>query len=240
MKGTIVNSLAILGGGFLGGWLKQRFPQRYQQTIMHGVALSVLLIGIDMALKTSNVLIIIISLVIGAVLGELIGIEERLGQFGELLERNVGKGKIAEGFIRASLVFCIGAMAITGSLQDGLTGQPSILYAKSMLDGVTSIVFAAAMGFGVMVSALSVFVYQGVITLLAAWVAPALQSQPQMIAQMEAAGGLLIIGIGLNMLEIKPIKVGNLLPGVFISMLLTYIVSNWEIIMGSALSFLSR
>ncbi|HHV71841.1 MAG TPA: DUF554 domain-containing protein [Clostridia bacterium] len=223
MKGTIVNSLTILAGGFLGGWLKQRFPEKYQQTIMQGVALSVILIGINMALKTNNVLIIIISLVLGAVLGEWIGIEERLQKFGQYLETKIGKerGRIAEGFVRASLVFCIGAMSITGALQDGLTGNPVILYAKSMLDGVTAIVFAAAMGFGVMISAGSVFLFQGIITLLASWVAPILNSHPLMITEMEAAGGLLIIGIGLNMLEVKPIRVGNLLPGVFISMILT-------------------
>lgn len=218
----------------MGGWLKQRFPLKYQQTIMQGVALAVLLIGIKMAVKTNHILIVIISLVLGAVIGELIGIEEQLARFGKLLEDKFGKGKgkVAEGFVRGSLVFCIGAMAVTGSLQDGLTGIPTILYAKSMLDGISSIVFAAAMGFGVMMSAISVFAYQGMITLFAAWLAPALSSQPQLINEMEAVGGLLIVGIGLNMLDVRPIKVGNLLPSVFISMLLTYLVSNWPNLIG--------
>jgi uncharacterized membrane protein YqgA involved in biofilm formation len=214
VKGTLVNAVGIFGGSIIGLLLKKNVPARYQQTVMQGLALSVGLIGLQMALKTQNILIVIISMVIGGLIGELMDIDKCLARFGELLTVRMGTkyGSVGEGFITGSLVFCVGAMAIVGSIQDGLTGDASTLYAKAMLDTVASVVFASGMGIGVALSGISVLVYQGIITLLASSLSGLISDV--MIREMTAVGGLLIIGISLLILEVKTIKVANLLPAV--------------------------
>lgn len=214
MKGTLVNAAAVLGGSLIGLLLKQKLSTQYQQTIMHGLALAVGLIGLQMAFKTQNILIVILSVVIGGLIGEFIAIDNWLTRFGDWLNSQVGSkfGRVGEGFITGSLVFCVGAMAIVGSIQDGLTGDASTLYAKSMLDAVASAVFAAGMGIGVALSSISVLLYQGSITLLASSLSGIIADG--MIIEMTAVGGLLIMGISLLMLEIKTIKVANLLPAI--------------------------
>lgn len=209
-----MNVAGIIGGSFIGLLLKKNVPVKYQQTVMQGLALSVGLIGLQMALKTENILVIIISIVIGGVIGEFLDIDKYLNHIGEWLTARMGKkyGNAGEGFITGSLVFCVGAMAIVGSIQDGLTGDASTLYAKAMLDTVASVVFASGMGIGVALSSISVLVYQGAITLLASCLSSYISDG--MIKEMTAVGGLLIIGISLLMLEIKTIKVANLLPAV--------------------------
>ena len=214
MTGTLVNVAGIVGGSIIGLLFKKNVPVKFQQTVMHGLALSVGLIGLQMALKTQNILIIIISIVIGGVIGEFLDIDKYLNRIGEWLTARMGTkyGNAGEGFITGSLVFCVGAMAIVGSIQDGLTGDASTLYAKAMLDTVASVVFASGMGIGVALSSISVLVYQGAITLLASCLSSYISDG--MIKEMTAVGGLLIIGISLLMLEIKTIKVANLLPAV--------------------------
>jgi len=214
VKGTLVNVLGILGGSVIGLLLKKNVPVKYQQTVMHGLALAVGLIGLQMALKTQNILIVIVSMVIGGLIGEYMDIDRCLTRVGEWLTVRMGSkyGSVGEGFITGSLVFCVGAMAIVGSIQDGLTGDASTLYAKAMLDTVASVVFASGMGIGVALSSVSVFVYQGMITLLASSLSGFISDV--MIREMTAVGGLLIMGISLLMLEIKVIKVANLLPAV--------------------------
>jgi len=209
-----VNVAGIVGGSIIGLLFKKNVPVKFQQTVMHGLALSVGLIGLQMALKTQNILIIIISIVIGGVIGEFLDIDKYLNRIGEWLTARMGTkyGNAGEGFITGSLVFCVGAMAIVGSIQDGLTGDASTLYAKAMLDTVASVVFASGMGIGVALSSISVLVYQGAITLLASCLSSYISDG--MIKEMTAVGGLLIIGISLLMLEIKTIKVANLLPAV--------------------------
>jgi len=209
-----VNVAGIVGGSIIGLLFKKNVPVKFQQTVMHGLALSVGLIGLQMALKTQNILIIIISIVIGGLIGEFLDIDKYLNSIGEWLTARMGAkyGNAGEGFITGSLVFCVGAMAIVGSIQDGLTGDASTLYAKAMLDTVASVVFASGMGIGVALSGISVLVYQGTITLLASCLSSYISDG--MINEMTAVGGLLIIGISLLMLEIKTIKVANLLPAV--------------------------
>lgn len=223
MLGTIVNTLAIVIGGVMGLLFGQALPERMKKTVIQGIGLAVLLIGGSMALQTKNPLIIITSLVLGGVIGEWINIELRLQHLGEWLERKFSKNGQESGFTKAfvatSLIYCVGAMAIMGSLESGLTGKHNILFAKSMLDGVSALVFASSMGPGVLVSALAVLVYQGSITLTAGLLQGLLSSQ--VIAEMGATGGLLILGIGFNILEIKEIKVGNLLPAIFFTVPLT-------------------
>lgn len=214
MKGTLVNAAGILGGSIIGLLLKKNIPVQYQQTVMHGLALAVGLIGLQMALKTQNILIVIVSMVIGGLIGEFLDIDRCLNRVGAWLTVRMGSkyGSVGEGFITGSLVFCVGAMAIVGSIQDGLTGDASTLYAKAMLDTVASVVFASGMGIGVALSSISVLLYQGMVTLLASSLSGFISDV--MIREMTAVGGLLIIGISLLILEIKIIKVANLLPAV--------------------------
>jgi len=229
VQGTLANSAGILGGSMLGLLLKKNVPIQYQQTVMQGLGLSILLIGLQMAFKTQNILVVIISLVLGALIGEFFDIDSQLNRLGEWLTMKLGKkyGNVGEGFITASLVFCVGAMAIVGSIQDGLTGDASTLYAKTMLDTVASIVFASGMGIGVALSSVSVFLYQGSFTILASVLSHFISDD--MIREMSAVGGLLIIAIGLLILEIKTIKIANLLPAVPIAAFVMFLWSFFNI-----------
>lgn len=223
MLGTIINALAIIAGSIAGLLFSKGIPEHYKVTVQHGVGLSVVLIGIKSALVTDNLLIVVISIVIGALCGELLRFEHRLEQVGDFLEQKVaradgaGKSTFAKGFVTASLVFCVGSMAIVGSLESGLTGNHQTLFAKSVLDGVTSIIFASTMGLGVILSAAAVFLYQGAITLTAVFMKDLLV--PATIQEMTSTGGLLIVAIGLNLLGITRIRVGNLLPAIFMPLL---------------------
>ncbi len=225
MKGTVVNVIAIFLGCSVGFILKSKFPERIGKIIMQALGLVSLLIGVQMALKTNNILLVIFSLVIGGVIGETIGIEEGLERFGERVKlkfkNNTTSERFVEGFVTASLLYCVGSMAIMGALKEGLSGNPDILYTKSLLDGVTSIAFTAAMGIGVAFSAIPVFLYQGIITLLARLIKDFLS--PEVINEMTAVGGILILGIGFGLLEIKKIKIGNLLPAILVAALLAAI-----------------
>lgn len=221
MKGTMINAAAILVGSGMGLLLKSGMPERYQQTIMNGLGLSVGIIGLEMAIKTQNILIVIISMVVGAIVGEKVNLDKRLTSFGDWLTSRLGSrfGDVGKGFVTASLVFCVGAMAIVGSMQDGLSGDAGTLIAKAMLDGVASLVFASTMGVGVMLSSASVFLYQGTITLLAEGLRSVLSDAA--IREMSAVGGLLITGIGMMLLEVKTIKVANLIPAIPVAAIIT-------------------
>ena len=219
MLGTIVNTIAIIVGSILGLVFKDGIPKKYNVTIMQAISLAVILIGLRMAFKTEEILLVVFSLVIGSLMGELLSIEERLENFGKLLEKRFSKAGngIAKGFVVTSLIYCVGSMAIVGSLESGLSGNHQTLFAKSALDGFSSIIFASSLGIGVLFSSVSVFVYQGLITITASLMKPFFVST--VISQMSAVGGLLIMAIGLNLLEILKIKVGNMLPAIFIPFL---------------------
>ncbi len=216
MLGTIVNALAIAAGTGLGCILKSGIRSNYQETIMNAVALSVLLIGMMGAIKTSNLLLLIGCLVIGSIIGEAVKIEDRLSGLGRFIESKTASsdGSVAKAFVDASLIFCVGSMAIVGSIESGLTGNHQTLFAKAVLDGVTSIFLSAALGFGVAFSAGAVFIYQGAITLAATALKPFLTEA--MITDISSIGGVLIMAIGLNMLKITKIKVGNMLPAIIL------------------------
>ncbi len=222
MLGTIVNALAIIIGSLLGLLLNKGIPENYKNIVMSGVGLSVVLIGLKSALTSDSLMIVIFSVIIGALIGEFFRIEEKLERLGNYLEQKVAsksseQSSFARGFVTASLVFCVGSMAIVGSLESGLTGTHQTLFAKSVLDGVTSIIFASTLGLGVLFSSLAVFIYQGLITLLAVFLKGYLVTET--ISQMTSVGGLLILAIGFNMLKITAIRVGNLLPGIFLPLL---------------------
>ena len=226
LLGTVINVAAIIVGAVLGKLLGKGLPEGIKSTVLQGLGLGVLLVGATMALETNKIIIVLMSLMLGAVIGEAVGIERILDNWGQALERRVSRngvgGPVAQGFVTASLIYCVGAMAIMGSLQSGLTGNHDILLAKSLLDGVMSVVLASTMGIGVAFSAISVFIYQGSITVLAQWVSR-FMSDP-VIAEMTSVGGVLIVGIGLNILEIKKVRVGNLLPAILMAFVLAAVL----------------
>lgn len=218
MLGTIVNALAIIVGGFTGSLFRNKISSAYNETIMKALGLSVILIGLKGALEINNILLLIISLTIGTLIGEMMKIEKGIENIGLWLELRFSNQKgLSKGFVTASLVYCVGAMAIMGALESGLNNNNDILYAKSLLDGISAIIFSSSLGIGVCFSAISVFLYQGFITLTASFMKPYLI--PSVVNEMSAIGGLLIVAIGVNMLEIKRIKVGNMLPAIFIPLL---------------------
>ena len=230
MFGTIVNAVAIVVGSLLGVSLRRGISDRYKETVIAAIGLAVLLIGLKSALRTDDLLLVIISLALGAVVGELLHIEERLEAVGYWIGKRMGRAGdgVAQGFVTASLVFCVGAMAIVGALESGLTGNHQTLYAKSLLDGVTSIIFASSLGIGVLFSSLAVLSYQGGITLLAVYLKPFLT--PPVVMQMSAVGGLLILAIGLNILSITKLRIGNMLPGLFIPLIYDVASSLWRML----------
>jgi uncharacterized membrane protein YqgA involved in biofilm formation len=231
MIATVVNALAIIAGSALGLALGRSIPARIHDTLLKSLALCVLLIAISGVVHVSpnlssrSMLVILFSLALGAVAGEVIDIDARLQRFGDGIEARLkGRGgRVSEGFVTASLVFCVGAMAIVGSLQSGLTGNHDTLYAKSVIDGITSIVFTSTLGVGVMLSALSVLLYQGSITLAAGFLKVVLTDRA--ITEMTAVGSMLILAIAFNMLGITRIKVANLLPGVAVPVACQMILS---------------
>jgi len=215
LKGTIVNIFAVAAGCMVGRLAGQLLSERMRNTMMAGLGMAVLLIGLQLALKSQQLMIVIGSIILGGLLGEVMSIEGRLEMFGQRLQqRFTGAGKIAEGFVTASLLYCVGAMAIMGALQDGLDGEPTILYAKAALDGVASIALTSTLGIGVIFSILPLLLYQGAITLMAG-LAKAILTEP-VVVEMNAVGGLLIIAIAFDIMGIKRLPVGNLLPGVFL------------------------
>jgi hypothetical protein len=228
MIAVIVNFISIIIGSIIGIFLKNGIPKRVKESVFSGLALCVLYIGISGSLKTNNVLTLIISIVIGTILGELIDIDKRITSLGNLIESKFknGNDKISEGFITSSLLFCVGAMAIVGSLEAGLDGNYKTLFAKSVIDGVSAIIFSSSLGIGVMISSISVLVYQGAITLGAVFLKSVLTSS--VIADMTGIGSLLIIGLALNMLNITKIKIANLLPSVFMPIFAYIIYTNFH------------
>ena len=230
MIATFINAGLILLGSVIGLLFRNHISDRFSSVVTHALSLCVLGIGISSAVKTADTLCVIVCMVLGTLLGELLNIEGRLDGAGEFLRRKLmhgeGNSRFTEGFVTAAVLYCVGAMAITGSMEAGLNQNYSILVSKGVIDGVTAITFAAAMGVGVACSVLPLIVYQGAITLLATVVGPYLGDA--VITEMSAVGGTVIMGIAINMLgatKVK-IKVGNMLPAIFLP--IAYVpVSAW-------------
>ena len=220
--GTLVNIATVLLGGALGILLGARLPQRVRETIMHGLGLMTLAIGVKLSLESQNVLIVLGSLLLGGIAGEMMQVEERLNGLGRWFERRInqsdaptvdeqpqagnssGAARFGHAFLTASLVFCVGPMTILGSIQDGLSGDYTLLAIKSMLDGFAALAFASSLGPGVILAAFTVLVYQGALTLGAGWASRVLTDP--MIAEMTATGGVLMLALGLGLLDIKRIR----------------------------------
>lgn len=222
--GTVVNAVAIAAGGALGLLAGRGIKVRYQETVIHGLSLCVMVLGLKMALAGQHTLFVISGLVLGILVGEALNIEGKLEQVGlypgKRFSQKGETGAFAKGFLTTSLIYCVGAMAIVGSIQDGLNGDASTLYTKAMIDGLSAIMYGANMGAGVMASALSVFFYQGTLTLLSSFIGPFVTDA--VAQEISAAGGILIFGIGLTMSKIITMRVGNMIPGLFIVAVMTY------------------
>lgn len=220
MLATLINCALVLLGSAVGVLFQNHIPQALTDALMKAVGLCVLLIGVSSAIQTTDTTCVIVCMVVGTLLGELLHIEDQLDRLGHWLKAHLTRGNandtFSEGFVNATILFCVGSMAIMGSLEAGLNGDYSTLISKGFLDGITSISFAAAMGVGVAFSALPILVYQGGLTLLAGVVGPLLN--PAAVTELSAVGGTIIIGIAVNMLELAPrrLKVANMLPAIFL------------------------
>ena len=220
-SGAVVNFFTVIAGTLIGMLFKKGIPERVKATLMNGMALCVLYIGITGLFEDgTNILIIIASFAIGAVVGELADFDGIVNRLGTGLEKSLGKEdtKIADGFVTATLLFCVGAMTVVGSIDSGISGDNSTLYSKSIIDGVSSVALTSSLGIGVMLSAIPVLVIEGGLTLLASVVSPILTEAA--VAHMSVIGSLLIIAIALNMLGLTKIKVMNYLPSVFLPLIL--------------------
>ncbi|MGC5326491.1 DUF554 domain-containing protein [Brevibacillus sp. SYSU BS000544] len=223
LLGTLINALAIILGSLLGRLLSG-IPEGMRQTVLQAIGLAVVLLGLTMGLGTKNFLLLIFSMVFGSIIGEALKIEGRLNDLGNWLEKKMGgskQGSIATGFVTATLVYCIGAMAVLGAMDSGLRNNHDILYTKSMLDGFSAIIFTSTMGIGVAFSAVPVFIYQGAIALLSTQIYSLVSKEmlDAILVEVTAAGGLMIMAIGINILEIRKINVANMLPALVVAAL---------------------
>lgn len=224
MTGTLINMATVVAGTALGMALKQRMPRRMSTAVLQGLGMFTVLMGLSMAMKTQNMIVVLFSIVLGTVIGTGVDIEGRLERGAARLEARFareGTG-LAAGFLTASLLYCVGPMSIIGSIEDGLVGNYQILLTKALMDGVSSIVFGATMGVGVALSAVSILVYQGGITMAAAAVKSVLTDSA--MVEMTAVGGLLIVGIGMNMLELKKVRVADMLPAILLAAVLAQVI----------------
>ena len=231
MVAVLVNVATVLLGSTVGLIFRNKINEKFTKAVISALALVTILIGLSSALGTADILCVILCMALGTIIGELIHIDDGIEGAGDFIKRKLLKGKNAEnrfteGFVIACIVFCVGSMTIMGSFEAGINGNNSIIYAKSALDFVSSMMFAAAMGLGVPFAALFVLVFQGALTLLAGVLAPFLSVA--VITEMSAVGGVILVGMGINMLELSPrrIKVANMLPAIFLP--IAYVpLSNW-------------
>lgn len=235
MTGTIVNALAIVAGSLVGLLVKKGLPQRVEETVVkimglavmvigfNGIVSSMFTVGADGSLSSSGELLMVVSLVLGAIAGELLNIDGRLDRFGAMIEEKTHAEGFSKGFINASIIYCVGAMAIIGSLQDGLTGDSTVLFVKGALDGTMSIMLTASMGFGVLFSAVPVLIYQGAISLMAGVLSPLISDL--LLNQICSVGYVIVAVIGFNFVSSNKIRVANLLPALLVPILYQCLLS---------------
>ena len=218
LSGTLLNAATVLIGGVLGTVLGDRLPERLRENVVRGVGLFATAMGVKFAVDTSNLLFMLGAMLLGGIIGSLIGVDARLNQLGEALQRRFARGgrsTVAEAFVTASIVFCVGPLTFLGSIQNGLAGDPSLLTVKSVLDGFTAIALAATLGWGVLLTIPLILVYQGGLALGASLFVGLLTDLQ--LREMSAVGGLLIIGVGLKLLAIRDVKVADFLPAIIVS-----------------------
>ncbi len=234
LLGTIVNGICIIIGSFLGKLL-HRIPEKLKGTVMHAIGLAVMVLGLQMGFKSGNFLIVILSLVFGAVIGEVMALEDKLNQLGKWLEKKIGssnQGSIAEGFVTATLIFVIGAMAIIGALDSGIRGDHNVLYTKAIIDGFTALILTTTLGIGVVFSVIPVVLYEGIIALFATQIDHFVPKEIMnaFIKEMTATGGIMICAIGLNIIGITKIRVANLLPGIIVVAIIVTIIHFYHLV----------
>ncbi len=233
MTGTIINVAAVILGSLVGLLVGNRIPEKTRQTLISVMGLYTLAYGVFIFTKTQNMLIPLLSLVMGTIIGELLKIQEGLNSVGERIQRKLAiwnpnltgePQRFVTGFVSASLLFCIGPMAILGSIQDGISGDFQMLAIKSLLDGIGSIAFASTLGVGIMFSAVVILVYQGATSLLSGWIGQGFGDAA--VAEMTATGGVILVGIGIsNLLQIKKIRTGSFLPAIFLAVLIVLLLN---------------
>lgn len=216
MLGTIVNTATIVFGGSLGSGLGSRLNKKYGETLLNAVAVTVVIIGLKSALQTNNLLLMILSMAGGSIIGEFLRIEDSLNGLSKSVEKKFSsyQDNLAEGFVTATLIFCVGSMSVVGAIESGVHSNHNILFTKSILDGISSLVLSSTLGIGVVLSAISVFIYQGLLTLISGVLASYLPMEA--FNELSAVGGVLVMVLGLNMLKITNIRVSNMLPAIFI------------------------
>ncbi|MBR0078955.1 MAG: DUF554 domain-containing protein [Synergistaceae bacterium] len=221
--GTIFNSLAVFLGSILGLSIGKFIPEKFQNTIFNCIGLFTIYVGINMTLGTKNSIAVLLSLVLGSLTGEFFELDDKLNNLGDTLKTKLhsSNSKFTDGFVAATLLFCIGAMAIIGSFEDGLRNNPEILITKGIMDGTVSILFAGSFGVGVLFSIIPMSIYQGALTLIAIWAEPFIT--PDMYANISGLGGLMILGIGLNLLKVTKLKLCDMLPGLIYVIFFTMI-----------------
>lgn len=219
--GTVFNSLTVLIGGSLGLFIGKFIPEKLQTTIFSCLGLFTLYVGINMTLGTKNSIAVLLSLVLGGITGSIFGLEDKLNNLGDTLKAklNFSDSGFTEGFVSATLLFCVGSMAIIGAFNDGLRHDPELLITKGIMDGICAMLFAGSLGIGVVFSIVPMFIYQGALTLIAIWAEPFIT--PDMYANISGIGGLMIMGIGLNLLKIVKLRLGDMLPGLIYVVFLT-------------------
>jgi len=233
ISGTLLNVFTVLLGGTLGLLVGGRLPERFQAIVMGGVGLSVLVIGMQNALTTRNILIMLGAVLIGGLIGEALRISDGLDYLGAYLQKRLagdtkGASTFSEAFVTSSLVFCVGPLTILGSIQNGISGDITLLAIKSVLDGFTAFAFASALGWGVLVSSVTILVYQGALSVIAALIASGVPSRDNAyIVEMTAVGGLIVLGVGLRLLNIKELKLANYLPALAVAPLIVWVISVW-------------
>jgi uncharacterized membrane protein YqgA involved in biofilm formation len=227
LSGTLLNAGTVLIGGLLGTFLGDRLPDRLRIAVVRAIGLFTIVMGVKFASDTANLLYLLGSILLGGIAGTLVGIDLRLNRLGEMLQRRFTRtgraSTVSEAFVTASIVFCVGPLTFLGSIQNGLTGDASLLVIKSVLDGFTAVALAAALGWGVLLTIAVILVYQGGLALGAASLAHAL-NDPQ-LREMNAVGGLLILGVGLKLLDIRDVKVADYLPAILVAPVLVAIVT---------------
>ncbi|MBR1760317.1 MAG: DUF554 domain-containing protein [Schwartzia sp.] len=222
MNGALANAAAILLGGAAGLLLRGGISEALRKSVMQSMGLAVVVIALRMAFQSQNSMALVVSLAVGTSLGVWLDLDGKMDRFAAHITARTGNrfGDVGQGFVSASLIYCLGAMGIVGALSEGLTGDASTLFAKAMIDGVMAVIFSASMGLGVLFSAVPVLLYEGAITLGASFLAAFFSGA--MLAEMSGVGGVLVLAIGINMLEVADIRIANLLPAIFVAFVIVY------------------